>query len=86
MNHLKSKGSACDAPDAGDGQGNCAAVRASAATQLAAWLATDPTGTGDPDILLLGDYNSYAEEDSITALANAGFTNLLRRRRDRWRH
>ena len=23
VNHLKSKGSACDAPDAGDGQGNC---------------------------------------------------------------
>ncbi len=76
VNHLKSKGSACDAPDAFDGQGNCAAVRASAATQLAAWLATDPTGTGDPDILLLGDYNSYAKEDSITALINAGFNNL----------
>ncbi len=76
VNHLKSKGSACDAPATADGQGNCAAVRASAATQLAAWLATDPTGTADPDILLLGDYNSYAKEDSITALITAGFTNL----------
>ena len=27
VNHLKSKGSACDAPDAGDGQGNCSIVR-----------------------------------------------------------
>ena len=41
------------------------------------WLATDPTGTGDPDVLLIGDYNSYAMEDPITALKNAGFTNLI---------
>ena len=31
VNHLKSKGSACDAPDAGDGQGNCNMVRTNAA-------------------------------------------------------
>ncbi len=41
------------------------------------WLATDPTGTGDPDILLVGDYNSYAMEDPITAIKNAGYTNLI---------
>jgi hypothetical protein len=41
------------------------------------WLATDPTGTGDPDILLIGDYNSYALEDPITYIKNAGFTNLI---------
>ena len=50
-NHLKSKGSECDAPDAGDGQGNCAIVRTNAANLLADWLASDPTGTGDPDVL-----------------------------------
>ena len=67
VNHLKSKGSACDAPDAGDGQGNCNAVRdRTAATALAAWLAGDPTGTGDPDVLIVGDYNSYAKEDPIS--------------------
>ena len=76
VNHLKSKGSACNAPDANDGQGNCAAVRASAAAQLGVWLATDPTGINDPDILMVGDYNSYAKEDAISALKNAGFTNL----------
>jgi uncharacterized protein len=58
INHLKSKGSACDAPDAGDGQGNCNAVRVQAAQTLIAWLASNPTGTGDPDVLLIGDYNS----------------------------
>jgi predicted extracellular nuclease len=77
VNHLKSKGSACDAPDAGDGQGNCNQARVNAANALMAWLATDPTGTGDPDILLLGDYNSYAMEDPITVIKNAGFTNLI---------
>jgi len=77
VNHLKSKGSACDAPDAGDGQGNCNAVRVQAAQALMAWLASNPTGTGDPDVLLIGDYNSYAMEDPITVITNAGFTNLI---------
>lgn len=77
VNHLKSKGSVCDAPDAGDGQGNCNLVRVNAANALAAWLASDPTGTGDPDVLMVGDYNSYAKEDPITALKSHGFTNLV---------
>lgn len=77
VNHLKSKGSACNAPDAGDGQGNCNVVRTNAATELVNWLATDPTGTGDPDILLLGDYNAYAMEDPITVIKNGGYTNLI---------
>jgi predicted extracellular nuclease len=77
VNHLKSKGSACDAPDAGDGQGNCNAVRVQAAQALMAWLASNPTGTGDPDVLLIGDYNSYAMEDPITVITSAGFTNLI---------
>ena len=29
---------------------------------------TDPTGTGETDILLIGDYNSYAKEDPITVI------------------
>jgi hypothetical protein len=76
-NHLKSKGSACDAPDAGDGQGNCNTVRVNAATALVEWLATDPTGTGDLDVLLVGDYNAYALEDPIAVIENAGYTNLI---------
>ena len=76
-NHFKSKGSACDAPDAGDGQGNCNTVRVNAATELANWLAGDPTGTGDADVLIAGDLNSYAMEDPVTVLKNAGYTNLI---------
>jgi uncharacterized protein len=77
VNHFKSKGSACDAAAAADGQGNCAVVRTKAAETLAAWLATDPTGVGDPDILLLGDYNSYAKETPITTITAAGYNNLV---------
>lgn len=77
VNHFKSKGSACVAPDAGDGQGNCNAVRTRSAQELAAWLKTDPTGTGETDALILGDLNSYAKEDPIRTLEEAGFTNLV---------
>jgi predicted extracellular nuclease len=80
VNHLKSKGSACDDPDAGDLQGNCNIVRTIAAGVMADWLATDPTETADPDILIMGDLNSYAMEDPIAALEDAGYTNLIRSR------
>lgn len=77
VNHLKSKGSACDAADAGDGQGNCNAVRVAAATLLRNWLATDPTGTADPDVLILGDLNSYAKEDPVAVFTGAGWRDLV---------
>lgn len=77
VNHLKSKGTACDAPDTGDGQGNCAGVRLNAAQALRAWLQTDPTATQDPDVLILGDLNAYAKEDAITAFTGAGWRDLI---------
>jgi predicted extracellular nuclease len=80
VNHLKSKGSDCDDlgdPDIGDGQGNCNGTRTDAAVALANWLATDPTGSGDADALILGDLNSYMREDPIMAIEGAGYTNLL---------
>jgi predicted extracellular nuclease len=89
VNHLKSKGSDCNDigdPDLGDGQGNCSRTRAMAARALVDWLATDPTGSGDPDFLIMGDLNSYPQEDSIDAIkagaddvAGTGddFTNLI---------
>lgn len=80
VNHLKSKGSDCDAlgdPDLGDGQANCNLTRTSAATALVNWLATDPTGSGDPDFLITGDLNAYRMEDPIDALKAGGYTDLL---------
>ncbi|WP_051350376.1 ExeM/NucH family extracellular endonuclease [Dyadobacter alkalitolerans] len=80
VNHFKSKGSssggAGDA-DAGDGQGFSNGTRSRQATDLAAWLASKPTGTTDPDYLILGDLNAYAKEDPLTILAAAGYQNLL---------
>lgn len=80
VNHLKSKGSSCDDvgdPDAGDGQANCNGTRTAAAQALADWLGTDPTGSGDPDSLVIGDLNAYRMEDPITTLESAGYTDLV---------
>jgi hypothetical protein len=89
INHLKSKGSGCEDvgdPDLLDGQGNCSQTRRAAAEALVDWLATDPTGSGDPDFLVLGDLNSYAREDALdeiqagsddTAGTSDDFTNLI---------
>lgn len=68
VNHLKSKGSACGERGEGGLQGNCSLTRARAATELLRWLETDPTGSGDPDFLIVGDLNSYAKEAPTLAL------------------
>jgi len=80
VNHLKSKGSSCEAEgdaNLSDGQGNCNQTRTNAAIAIADWLATDPTASNDPDFLIIGDLNAYLQEDPLTAFSNAGFTNLL---------
>lgn len=81
INHLKSKGSSCafaGDPDLGDGAGNCNLTRTNAARALAEYLATDPTGSGDPDVIILGDLNAYRNEDPIDVLRGAGYTDLVR--------
>jgi len=80
VNHLKSKGSACDDvgdPDAGDGQGNCNGTRTLAAQALVDWLAGDPTNSGDGDTVLLGDMNSYAMEDPIRTFEDGGYVDTI---------
>jgi uncharacterized protein len=80
INHLKSKGSACVGdPDTGDGSGNCNGTRTAAAEAIVDFLATDPTGSGDPDHLVIGDLNSYDHEDPIDVLVNAGYTDLVKK-------
>jgi predicted extracellular nuclease len=81
VDHLKSKGSDCNDVgdrDTGDGSGNCNITRTNAAKALVDWLATDPTGSGDRDFLLIGDFNSYTFEDPIAWITSHGFTNLVR--------
>jgi uncharacterized protein len=66
VNHLKSKGSACPEEGTVDPlQGNCNLVRALGAEALVDWLATDPTGSGSDNNLIIGDLNSYDKEDPI---------------------
>ena len=76
--HFKSKGGSGsgDNADIGDGQGNFNGTRLRGARALSAWLETDPTSSGDPDFLIVGDLNAYAQEEPIAALKNAGYTDL----------
>ncbi|GHJ49090.1 hypothetical protein Cs7R123_64320 [Catellatospora sp. TT07R-123] len=81
-NHFKSKGSCpTSGPDTdqGDGQ-SCWNVRRTAqANELASWISTTVVpGAGDPDVLIVGDLNSYAGEDPIAALEAAGYVNLIK--------
>jgi predicted extracellular nuclease/2',3'-cyclic-nucleotide 2'-phosphodiesterase (5'-nucleotidase family) len=77
VNHLKSKGSPSGVPgDDSPVEGSAALTRVAAMQELAEWIASDPTGSGDADHLTLGDFNAYAMERAIKALEAEGFTNL----------
>jgi len=79
-NHFKSKGSCPGSgPDTDqlDGQSCWNATRTQQATRLLTWInGTVIPAAGDPDVLLLGDFNSYAHEDPVTTLAAGGYTDL----------
>jgi uncharacterized repeat protein (TIGR01451 family) len=78
-NHFKSKGCPGTGGDAdlGDGQGCFNATRTAQANRLLTWInGTVLPAAGDPDLLLLGDFNSYAMEDPVTTLTAGGFTDL----------
>lgn len=79
VNHFKSKGSVLGGTgnaDAADGQGANNAARVKTAQQLSAWLATRPTGTSSPHVVLVGDFNAYAKEDPITTLEGGGYVKV----------
>jgi uncharacterized protein len=76
-NHLKSKGSGCGPGDDHPRQGSCNLTRTLAAEAMADWLAEDPTGQDAVGNLIVGDLNSYAQEDPIVALQEAGYIDLL---------
>ncbi len=81
VNHFKSKGSVGPWPgdkDTGDGQGTSVVSRVRQAQALAAWVATDPTATGASAQILLGDFNSYGQEDPMQVLYDAGFVDAER--------
>ena len=77
--HNKSKsgtGTGLDA-DQGDGAGNWNNQRLLATQALDAFLKTNPTGINDPDKIIMGDFNSYAQELSMKNLTNSGYSNLI---------
>ena len=79
INHFKSKGcpgTGADA-DAGDGQGCFNGTRNAQATRLLTWInSTVLPAAGDPDVILLGDFNSYAKEDPVNTIVAGGYTDL----------
>ena len=82
-NHFKSKGSCPSGtgPDAdqGDGQSCWNNRRTLQAGELVAWIdGTIVPESGDEDVMVLGDLNSYAGEDPIGVFEDAGYTNLIR--------
>nr|WP_257385966.1 ExeM/NucH family extracellular endonuclease [Tahibacter caeni] len=79
-NHLRAKScggaSGADA-DAGDGQACFNATRTAQANRLLSWISsTVLPAAGDPDVLLLGDFNAYANEDPIAAVLGGGYADL----------
>jgi uncharacterized protein len=83
VNHLKSKGSCSSAPgesDSGDGQGCWNATRVKQAAQLVdVFIPKIVAAAGDPDVLAVGDFNSYGHEDPIAYLTERGMVNELER-------
>ncbi|SDT34830.1 ExeM/NucH family extracellular endonuclease [Microlunatus soli] len=78
VNHFKSKGSAPDDgpnADQGDGQGAWNASRIEQAKALSSWISAVRKRTKIKSVALIGDFNSYSQEDPIRTLAAAGFAN-----------
>jgi uncharacterized repeat protein (TIGR01451 family) len=76
-NHFKSKGcpgTGADA-DAGDGQSCFNGTRTAQANRLLTWInSTVLPAAGDPDVILVGDFNAYAQENPITTIVAGGYT------------
>lgn len=88
VNHFKSKGRPCDEIEVDDLQGNCNKTRYRAALALIDFLKKDDQSKSlilsankqksvkSLPTLILGDLNSYSQEDPLLALYDAGFINL----------
>jgi predicted extracellular nuclease len=83
-NHFKSKGGTGTGEDAdrSNGAGSWDNQRELAAEALTDWLETNPTGLDDNDSMILGDLNSYFQENPIDILKAAGYENLQERIED----
>ena len=83
-NHFKSKSCSDTGPgepfpdeaDAGDGQGCFNPRRTRQAGALLDFIAELQASTGDPDVIAIGDFNAYAQEDPVRALRSGGLVDL----------
>ncbi|WP_298459284.1 ExeM/NucH family extracellular endonuclease [uncultured Cellulomonas sp.] len=76
-NHFKSKGG--DGEEPADGQGLFNADRVAQA-QAVVDLVTELQAAGPDDVAVLGDLNSYSQEDPIEAFTDAGFVDVVAQR------
>lgn len=74
-NHFKSKGSAATPDDTDKGQGASNLARTAQAKSLLAFAAQLQADKGTDKVFLIGDFNSYAKEDPMNVLAEAGYVN-----------
>ncbi|CAN7491850.1 ExeM/NucH family extracellular endonuclease [Pseudoduganella sp. LjRoot289] len=84
VNHLKSKGSCPSGTgldsDRGDSQGCWNETRKQQAARLVnGFVPQVVSAAGDPDVLLIGDMNSYGMEDPVFVMTDAGYVNQLER-------
>ena len=83
VNHWKSKGGADEASDDnkdhGDGQGAYNAVRRSQALAICRAVEALQQREADARVLVIGDFNAYAQEDPLDALRAAGLIDLRER-------
>ncbi len=76
-NHFKSKGSGSGVDaDTGDGQGASNHARVLQATALVQFAADQQAAAGTDQVFLIGDFNSYTQEDPLRVLADAGYVNV----------
>ncbi|WP_170108414.1 ExeM/NucH family extracellular endonuclease [Actinophytocola xinjiangensis] len=80
VNHLKSKSSSDSATgdnaDAGDGQGAFNGDRVRQARSLVSFVDGLKADSGSEDVLLLGDFNAYTQEDPMAVLYDASYVDL----------
>jgi predicted extracellular nuclease len=80
-NHFKSKGG-CEEASGGDRdqrdfQGCWNDARRRSARELMDWLATDPTGSGSDQVLVMGDLNAHGFEDPVRLMVDRGWLDLI---------
>jgi uncharacterized protein len=79
INHFKSKGSCPTSGDVDTGQGCWNTLRTQQATALNGFVNTLRSTSGEQDVLMMGDFNNYLQEQPSTVMQGAGHESLLLR-------